>query len=76
MSRQPMPFGELMTGIESFCASAVSSLLCAVSASNCLRACAVDNSTASDSDFTVMNSVAKSNAALVLARAASIILSP
>src|SRR5262245_19552486 len=57
-----------------FCASAANSLVCAVTASKCLRTCAVESSTTSDSDFAVQSSVAKSNAALVLTRAASISL--
>lgn len=41
--------------VVTFWASAVSSLLCALSVSNCLRICEVESSTASDSDFTVIS---------------------
>src|ERR1700680_1782130 len=59
-----------------FWARLASSLLWAVRVSNCLRACAVDSSTKSENDFAFINSLAKSKAALVLTRAASITLNP
>ena len=59
-----------------FCASAPSSLVWAATASNCLRECAVDNSITSENDFTVISSVQKSKAELVLTRVASITLRP
>ena len=60
--------------VVTFWASSVSSLVCAIIVSNCLRACAVDSSTNSDGDFTPSSYWACSKAELVLVRAISIIL--
>src|SRR5579885_96655 len=62
--------------VATFWASAPSSLLRWVKASNCLRAWALDSSMTSDRVLAVINSPAKSNAAFVLMRAASIIFRP
>src|SRR3954469_1246122 len=53
-----------VVSVATFCAIEVSSLPCSVRVSNCLRACAVDSSSASESDFTAMISLKKSKAAL------------
>jgi hypothetical protein len=44
------------SSVVTFWASSVSSLVCAVIASNCLRACAVDSSMNCDGDFTANSS--------------------
>src|SRR5688500_10121683 len=58
-------FSGSAVSVATFWAIEVSSLVCSVTVSNCLRACAVESSRASESDFTVMNSLKKSKAALV-----------
>src|SRR5262249_25234915 len=69
----PLLIGSAVS-VASFWAAAVSSLVWSVTASNCLRACALVSSTISESDFTPTSSLAKSKAALALARAASMTL--
>src|SRR6185369_2757008 len=71
----PLLIGSAVS-VATFWASAFNSLVCWVSASNCLRACVLDSSTISERVLAAISSPAKSNAALVLTRAASIILRP
>src|ERR1700689_3261776 len=71
----PLLIGSAVS-VATFCARALSSLLWAVSDSNCFRACALDSSIISDGDFAVISSPKKSNAALVLTRVASMTLRP
>jgi hypothetical protein len=65
-----------VVSVATFYAMAASSLVCAVTVSNCLRPCAVESSTTSEIDFTVISWVAKSNAAFVFSRAASMTFKP
>src|SRR5580704_1167847 len=62
--------------VASFWASVASSLACAVACSICLRVCEGEISTICAKLFAPSNSAAKSNAALLLLRVISRILSP